>query len=103
MLTQEKTPLLFPVTISCPAGQRTLISFPQRFQGKAVSISIQNESGAGAATYRYNGESNPLKNCPASSFRTIDYTKVWLLEVNADAGAVTIVEAQVLPLSESNL
>ena len=90
------TPLASPVRVSVPAGTQRIISFPNEFFGTAVAIQIVNDSGVGAMTYRYNGESTPLFNIPASSIRTIDNTVVQLLEINANAGGTATVEAQIV-------
>ena len=73
-MRQSDTPLATPVRVSVPAGTQRIISFPNEFFGTAVAIQIVNDSGAGALTYRYNGESNPLFNLPASSIRSISNT-----------------------------
>jgi hypothetical protein len=95
-MRQIDTPLTTPVRVSVPAGTQRIISFPNEFFGTAVAIQIINESGAGAMTYRYNGESTPLFNIPASSIRSVSNTIVQLLEINADAGGVATMEAQIV-------
>jgi len=95
-MRQSDTPLATPVRVSVPAGTQRIISFPNEFFGTAVAIQIVNDSGAGALTYRYNGESNPLFNLPASSIRSISNTIVQLLEINANAGGTATMEAQIV-------
>ena len=95
-MRQADTPLATPIRVSVPAGTQRIISFPNEFFGTAVAIQIVNDSGAGALTYRYNGESTPLFNIPASSIRSVSNTIVQLLEVNADAGGTATVEAQIV-------
>ena len=95
-MRQADTPLATPVRVSITAGTQRIISFPNEFFGTAVAIQIVNDSGAGALTYRYNGESTPLFSIPASSIRSVSNTIVQLLEVNADAGGGATVEAQIV-------
>lgn len=96
--TKSNVPLLFPVTVSIPAGTTRVISFPNEFLGVAVSIMIQNESGAGAASYQIGGQTQATIQVPATSFRAIDDTQIKIISITADAGAQTIVQAQVQQL-----
>ena len=97
-ITSSEVPILFPIRVSIPAGTTQVISFPDEFLGVAVSINIQNEDSANAATFRYGGEALPSMNIPASSFRTVDQTRVKLLQVVTGALGVCIVEAQLIPI-----
>jgi len=96
LIKTSDIPILPTVRVSVPAGTQRIISFPTEFFGSAISIQIQNEDGTNTATYRYGGETQVLKNLPASSFRDIDNAIVNLLEINAGALGPVIVEAQVL-------
>ena len=98
-ITSAEIPLLFPIRISIPPATTRVISFPDEFLGIAVSINIQNEDSANAATFRYGGEALPSMNIPASSFRTVDITRVKLLQVITGALGVCIVEAQLVPIT----
>ena len=97
-ITSSQVPILFPIRISIPANTTRIISFPDEFLGIAAAINIQNEDSANAATFRYGGEALPSMNIPASSFRTVDNTRVKLLRVITGALGVCIVEAQLIPI-----
>lgn len=101
--TVSNVPLLFPIRVIIPAGTTRVISFPDEFLGVAISIAVNNEDSANAATFRYGGEALPALNLPASSFRTVDNTEVKLLEVIAGAAGQCIVEAQVLPIKRAEI
>ena len=98
-ISKSEVPILFPIRVSIPAATTRIISFPDEFLGVAVSINIQNQDGANAATFRYGGEALPSMNIPSSSFRTVDGTKVKRLQVVTGAAGVCIVEAQVIPIT----
>lgn len=85
-----------PLRVVVPAGTTRVISFPNEFMGSAVALQLQNEDGANAATYRYGGESQPLKNLPPGATRDVSAAIVNLLEVNAGAAGVTVVEFQIV-------
>ena len=92
--TVSQIPLLFPITVQVAAGATRVISFPDEFLGYAVSLLVQNEDGANAATIRIGGASQAALNVPASAFRTWDNVDIKLIEIVAGAGGVTIVQAQ---------
>lgn len=101
--TVSNIPLLFPIRVVVPAGTTRVISFPDEFLGVAVSIAVNNEDSANAASFRYGGSALSSLNLPASSFRTVDSTRVRELEVVAGAAGICIVEAQVLPIDRSEI
>lgn len=96
-------PLLFPIRVIVPAGTTRVISFPDEFLGRAVSILIQNNDGANAASYQYGGNALEFQNLTASSFRTIDGTLIDRLAVIAGAAGTVLVEAQVLPIERADI
>ena len=95
-------PLLYPVRVICAAGVTTGISFPDQFMGRAVSIKISNNDSANAASYDYN-LNGQFQNLAASNFSTIDNTIVNYLTVIAGAAGTTLIEAQVIPASRSEV
>jgi hypothetical protein len=101
-LNSGNVPLLYPVRILCPANVQTNISFPDQFLGRAINLKITNNDGTNAASYDYN-LNNLFANLPASNFSTIDNTVVNYLTIIAGAAASTLVEAQVLPASRSEI
>jgi len=101
-LNSGNTPLLYPVRVVCPAGVTTGISFPDQFLGRAISLKITNNDGANAATYDYNLNST-FANLAASTFSTIDNTVVNYLTVVAGAAGTTLVEAQILAASRTEI
>ena len=101
-LNSGNTPLLYPVRVICAAGATTAISFPDQFLGRAISLKITNNDSANAASYDYN-LNGQFQNLPASNFSTVDNTVVNYLTVIAGAAGTTLVEAQVLPASRSEI
>ena len=96
------TPLLYPVRVICAAGVTTGISFPDQFLGRAISLKISNNDSANAASYDYN-LNGQFQNLAASNFSTIDNTIVNYLTVIAGAAGTTLIEAQVIPASRSEV
>ena len=101
-LNSGNTPLLYPVRVICNAGVRTGISFPDNFLGRAISLKISNNDSANAASYDYN-LNGQFQNLAASNFSTIDNTIVNYLTVIAGAAGTTLIEAQVIPASRSEV
>jgi|TARA_B110000263_G_C15245075_1_gene481301 hypothetical protein len=96
--TVSNLPLLVPVSVILPAATANqIISFPDRFLGRAVSIKITNNDGANPATYSYNQNAN-FASLAASSFATLDGTIINFLTVNTGAAGTVLVEAQCAPL-----
>jgi|TARA_R110000824_G_C14752853_1_gene628856 hypothetical protein len=101
--TVSNLPLLVPVRVILPAATANqIISFPDRFLGRAVSLKITNNDAANAATYSYN-QNSQFANLPANAFDTLDGTIVNFLEVNTGAAGTVLVEAQVAPLLEQKV
>ena len=96
--TVSNLPLLVPIRVILPANTpNQIISFPDRFLGRAVSLKITNNDAANALTYAYN-QNAQFSNLAASSFDTLDGTIVNFLEVNTGAAGTCLVEAQVASL-----
>ena len=101
-INSGNSPLLYPVRVICAAGATTGISFPDQFLGRAISLKISNNDSANAASYAYN-LNGQFQNLAASNFSTIDNTVVNYLTVIAGAAGTTLVEAQVLPASRTEV
>jgi hypothetical protein len=96
--TVSNLPLLVPVRVILPAATANqIISFPDRFLGRAVSVKITNNDGANVATYAYN-QNAQFSTLNASSFDTLDGTIINYLTVNTGAAGTVLVEAQCAPL-----
>ena len=101
--TVSNLPLLVPIRVILPANTpNQIISFPDRFLGRAVSLKITNNDAANALTYAYN-QNAQFSNLAASSFDTLDGTIVNFLEVNTGAAGTCLVEAQVESLIEQKV
>jgi len=101
-LNSGNSPLLYPVRIVCPQGVTTNISFPDQFLGRAINLKITNNDGTNAASYDYNLNAT-FANLPAANFSTVDNAVVNYLTVIAGAAGSTLVEAQVLPATRSEV
>ena len=93
----------FPIFITIPANTLRVVTFPTEFNSIAISLQIENQDGANAASYRLNSSTDPLVNLPASNFATVDNTVVNYLTVIAGAADTVLVEAQVLPASRTEI
>ena len=83
--TVSNLPLLVPVRVIIPAASTNfIISFPDRFLGRAVSLKITNNDGANVATYAYN-QNAQFSTLPAGADDT-------------GAAGTVLVEAQCAPL-----
>jgi len=101
--TVSNLPLLVPIRVILPAATANqIISFPDRFLGRAVSLKITNNDAANALTYSYN-QNSQFSSLAPSSFDTLDGTIVNFLEVNTGAAGTCLVEAQVAPLIEQKV
>ncbi len=101
--TVSNLPLLVPIRVILPANTpNQIISFPDRFLGRAVSLKITNNDAANALTYAYN-QNAQFSNLAASSFDTLDGTIVNFLTVNTGAAGTCLVEAQVASLIEQKV
>ena len=101
-LNSGNTPLLYPVRVVCPAGATTAISFPDQFLGRAINLKITNNDGTNAASYDYNLNAT-FANLAASTFATLDNAVVNYLTVIAGAAGTTLVEAQILAASRTEI
>ena len=101
-INSGNTPLLYPVRIICAAGATTGISFPDQFLGRAISLKITNNDSANASSYDYN-LNGQFQNLAASNFSTVDNTVVNYLTVIAGAAGTTLIEAQVLPATRTEI
>tara|TARA_R110000751_G_scaffold63272_1_gene130680 strand:+ start:405 stop:776 length:372 start_codon:yes stop_codon:yes gene_type:complete len=105
-LNSGNTPLLYPVRIVVPAaavlGTNFGISFPDQFLGRAISLKITNNDGVNACFYDYN-LNGQFQSLAASSFDTVDNTVVNYLTVQAGAAGTTLIEAQVLPATRTEI
>ena len=96
--TVSNLPLLVPVRVILPAATANqIISFPDRFLGRAVSLKITNNDATNPATYAYN-QNSQFSNLSAQFFDTLDGTIVNYLTVNTGAAGTVLVEAQCAPL-----
>ncbi len=101
--TVSNLPLLVPIRVILPANTpNQIISFPDRFLGRAVSLKITNNDAANALTYAYN-QNAQFSSLAASSFDTLDGTIVNFLTVNTGAAGTCLVEAQVASLIEQKV
>tara|TARA_R110000823_G_scaffold278542_2_gene396940 strand:- start:1672 stop:2031 length:360 start_codon:yes stop_codon:yes gene_type:complete len=101
-LNSGNTPLLYPVRIVCPQGVTTNISFPDQFLGRAINLKITNNDGTNAASYDYN-INGLFANLAASTFATVDNAVINYLTVIAGAAGSTLIEAQILPATRSEV
>lgn len=80
------------------AGATVVIDFKSSYQGLAKSVLIDNRDGVNVATYRVNSRAATLRTIRAASSRVLSDMPIELLEVNAGAGDVVQVSAEVVPL-----
>ena len=85
------------------AGATVVIDFKSSFQGLAKSVLIDNRDGVNVATYRVNSRGAILRTIRAASSRVLDDFPVELIEINAGAGDVVQVSAEVVPLEALQL
>ena len=101
--TVSNLPLLVPIRVILPANTpNQIISFPDRFLGRAVSLKITNNDAANLATYAYN-QNSQFSNLQPSAFDTLDGTIINILTVNTGAAGTVLIEAQVAPLIEQKV
>ena len=97
-INSGNTPLLYPVRIIVPAAPLLTnfgISFPDQFL-------ITNNDSANACFYDYN-LNGQFQSLAASSFDTIDNTIVNYLTIQSGVAGTTLIEAQVLPASRTEV
>ncbi len=87
----------FPVFIQVPAGTTRTINFPTEFNAIAISVLIENQDAANAASFMLNSSTNTPINLAASSFRSFDSMNIVSVTVTAGAAGVADIFAQVTP------
>ena len=87
----------FPVFIQVPAGTTRTINFPTEFNAIAISVLIENQDAANAASFMLNSSTNTPINLAASSFRSFDSMNIVSVTVTAGAAGVCDIFAQVTP------
>jgi len=86
----------FPVFIKVTGGTTRTVTFPTEFNAVAISVQIENQDGANAASYQVNNNSMNAINLPASNFRSINDQNVISVTVTAGAAGVCDISAQVV-------
>ena len=79
------------------AGQTT-VTFPTQFNAIAISLQIENQDGANAASYRLNSSVDPLINLPASNFRSFSDMNIVSVTVTTGAAGVCVISGQMAAL-----
>ena len=87
----------FPVFIQVPAGTTRTIVFPTEFNAIAISVLIENQDAANAASFMLNSSTSTPINLAASSFRSFDSMNIVSVTVTAGAAGVCDIFAQVTP------
>lgn len=93
----------FPIFITIPQGTTRIITFPTEFNAIAISIQIENQDGANAASYRLNSSTIPLINLPASNFRSFSNMNIVSVEVTTGAAGVCVISGQMAALPKPTL
>jgi len=94
----------FPILISIPAaapGNLRVITFPTEFNAIAISLQIENQDSANAASYRLNSSVGPMVNLPASNFRSFSNMNIVSVTIQPGAAGVTIVSGQMAAMPKS--
>ena len=89
----------YPVFVQVAAGTTRTVVFPIEFNAVAISVQIENQDGANAASYQVNNNSMNAINLPASNFRSINDQNVVSVTVTAGAAGVCDISAQVVRFS----
>ena len=87
----------FPVFIQVPPGTTRTITFPTEFNAIAISVLIENQDAANAASFMLNSSTNTPINLAASSFGSFDNMNIVSVTVTAGAAGVCDIFAQVTP------
>jgi hypothetical protein len=93
--TKSQIPVLSPIMVIVPQGTTKIISFPNEYLGKAVSLLISNLDATNVSTYQIGGQSMPTLSLSSGAFRSIDDTNISLISVTAGSAGATQIEAQV--------
>jgi len=88
----------FPIFITIPAATTRVVTFPTEFNAVAISLQIENQDGANAASYRINSSTNPMINLPASNFRSFSDMNIVSVTVTTGAAGVCIISGQMAAL-----
>ena len=88
----------FPIFITIPANTLRVVTFPTEFNSVAISLQIENQDGANAASYRINSSTNPMINLPASNFRSFSDMNIVSVTVTTGAAGVCIISGQMAAL-----
>ena len=93
----------FPIFITIPANTLRVVTFPTEFNSIAISLQIENQDGANAASYRLNSSTNPLVNLPASNFRSFSNMNIVSVTVQTGAAGVCVISGQMTALPKPTL
>ena len=88
----------FPIFITIPQATTRTVTFPTEFNAIAISLQIENQDGANAASYRINSSTNPMINLPASNFRSFSDMNIVSVTVTTGAAGVCIISGQMAAL-----
>ena len=94
----------FPILISIPAaapGNLRVITFPTEFNAIAISLQIENQDSANAASYRLNSSVGPLVNLPASNFRSFSNMNIVSVTIQPGAAGPVIISGQMAAMPKS--
>lgn len=88
----------FPIFITIPQATTRIVTFPTEFNAVAISLQIENQDAANAASYRINSSTNPMINLPASNFRSFSDMNIVSVTVTTGAAGVCIISGQMAAL-----
>jgi len=88
----------FPIFITIPANTTRVVTFPTEFNAVAISLQIENQDAANAASYRINSSTNPMINLPASNFRSFSDMNIVSVTVTTGAAGVCVISGQMAAL-----
>ena len=97
----ERTELLTEGVAEASAEYKR--QFPTEFNSIAISLQIENQDGANAASYRLNSSTNPLVNLPASNFRSFSNMNIVSVTVQTGAAGVCVITGQMTALPKPTL
>lgn len=83
------------VVFEVAAGETKTISFPEQAGGIALSVQLENQDGANAATYQVNGVTTPTQNLGASQFRGINDIPINTVKVVAGAAGSVLIRSEI--------
>jgi len=102
MITKEQIPLLFPLTFQVPAGEAAYrVSFPQKYNGVAVNIRIENLDPTAIALYK-TGETQPINRVYPEQYVVISDTQIDWIEfstLSSGTGGLSV-QCQLLRVNE---